>query len=1041
MTQAMGRSMGSTVTGKGPGRLLFWGAGLAFSVLVAAALHALAVRTVEDDARQRFDGIARGAQSALVGRLDGFGNLVRGMTALFGAADVPVTRQQFHRYVEALDIARNYPAIEIITFAAAFDDGGRDAFVEQVRADRSLDPAGYPGFAIRPPGRRAHHEVLTFIEPMTPFSEKFGLDIAADPAAAGALERSRDSGQINASSVPAYFSTPVSTSVSTPRPHLGLRMRLPVYRNGARVDSVGARRAAYLGSVGVGFGVPRLVQGVLGQLDVPGLELALYAGAGGAGRDGKLAVAGTDRLLTEPVAEPAAIFQAVLPIDFNGSLWKARFSMPKSALYNRFDRVFPLVALAVGLVGTMLMYGFFVALYWSRRIAVEQRVLLDTVLDSVDAHVYMKDRERRYTYINARTAEAMGREPQDVIGKLDRDVLPAATADAYWEQDRQVFEHGAHQAAQFEFVQQDGEVRQFWTVKVPVLRDGQVSAVIGLSTDVTELHNLKAQADAANLAKSNFLSNMSHEIRTPMNSIIGMSHLALKSATSPKQRDYLEKIHHSGQHLLGIIDDILDFSKIEAGKLELELLDFSLDKLLQNIAHQLGDAAQARRLTLEFDIDPGLAHQLRGDPLRLEQVLLNFTANAIKFSEGGVVRIRARPAQQSDSGTLVRFEVVDSGIGIEPAQVGELFKSFHQADPSTTRKYGGTGLGLVISKQLAELMGGSVGVDSTPGVGSTFWFTARLGKGVSFMRAEPEPVPQPVLDLIAGACILLVEDNVFSQQVGQELLEEASATVVVANNGNEAIALMLRRRFDCVLMDLQMPVMDGFETTRMIRSDPRLRDAVVIALTANAGRDDQARALACGIDEFVTKPISPNLLFEVIARWLRKSRQGPAVAGAGAQAGVDNAAASGVANPPAAPRTAPDAMLDMAALAQSFGANPDKMRKYAFMFLDTARDCLLEVADALARGDIERIADLGQRMKASARAVGAMDFAQLSQQLGQLRPIASGGAIAEAGDLLMRLTSLRQQLATHMAFELGERLTGKTVTETPAETATLPPGA
>ena len=632
-------------------------------------------------------------------------------------------------------------------------------------------------------------------------------------------------------------------------------IRLPVYRKGIRLNDAAARRAAYLGSVGVGFGVPALVQGVLAQLAVPGLDVALYSG---------------ERLLFDAGVPAGPHFQAMLPIDFNGSQWQARVSVPKAAMYNRFDRVFPLVALAIGLVGSMLAYAFFFTLFWSRRTAIAQRLLLDTVLDSVDAHVYMKDRERRYTYINAKTAEAMGLEPKDVIGKRDSEVLPAAIANAYWEQDRQVFEHGAHQAAQFQFTQLDGEVRQFWTVKVPVMEAGEVSAVIGLSTDVTELHNLKAQADAANLAKSNFLSNMSHEIRTPMNSIIGMSHLALKSVTSPKQRDYLEKIYHSSQHLLGIINDILDFSKIEAGKLDLEVLDFSLATLMQNIDHQLGEAAASRRLSLEFDLAPSLAHQLRGDPLRLEQVLLNFTGNAIKFSENGAVRISAFPLQESDNDTLVRFEVRDEGIGMTPAEVGELFKSFHQADPSTTRKYGGTGLGLVISKQLVELMGGGVGVDSTPGVGSTFWFTARLGKGVSFMRAGPEPVPPAVLEQIAGACILLVEDNVFSQQVGQELLEEANATVVVANNGKEAIDLMLRRRFDCVLMDLQMPVMDGFEATRMIRSDPRLRDAVVIAMTANAGRDDQAQAFAAGMNEFVTKPTSPNVLFEVIASWLRK---------------------------------------------------------------------------------------------------------------------------------------------------------------------------
>ena len=969
--------MRNTVTGNGPARLLFWGGGLAFSLLVAVGLYALALRTVEDGARQRFDSIARGAQPVVVASLDGYRNLVRGLTALFGAADGPLTRLQFQRYVEALDVARTFPAIDMVSFAAA-----RDGFVK-------ASPAGHRD-------RRAHREVLVFIEPPAPFAATFGVDtgdaLGVDIATNPAVARALDSGELNAAGVP--------VTLSTPRSHLGLYMRLPVYRNGAQVDSVGARRAAYLGSVGVGVGVPALVQGVIRQLAVPGLELALNAGPSEPSEpsepidptSGKPEIEGADRLR----ADADAVFQALVPIDFHGSRWQARFSMRKAAMYTRFDQLFPLVALAIGLVGSMLMYAFFITSYWSRRTAVEQRVLLDTVLDSVDAHVFMLNRERRYTYVNARTAEAMGRARRDVIGKLDRDVLPPATADAYWEQDRQVFDHGARQAAQFEFVQHDGEVRQFWTVKVPVLRDGHVSAVIGLSTDVTGLHNLKAQADAANLAKSNFLSNMSHEIRTPMNSIIGMSHLALKSATSPKQRDYLEKIHHSGQHLLGIIDDILDFSKIEAGKLDLELLDFSLDKLMQNIAHQLSDAASGRGLSLEFDIDAHLEHPLRGDPLRLEQVLLNFTANAIKFSEDGVVRIRARGLQQCDSGTLVRFEVADSGIGMTPAEVDELFNAFHQGDPSTTRRYGGTGLGLVISKQLAELMGGSVGVDSVPGAGSTFWFTARLGKGVSLLRAEPEPAPQQVLDQIAGACILLVENNVFNQQVGRELLEDAGAAVVVANNGREAIALMLRHRFDCVLIDLQMPVMDGFETTRVIRSDPRLRDAVIIALTANAGRDDQTRARACGMDEFVTKPVSPNVLFEVIARALGRRT-------------------------PATP--VPAGMLDMAALALSFGANRDKMRKYAFMFLDSARDGLSDVADALAHGDLERAADLGQRMKVSARSVGASDFAQLCQELAQI----PGSAVADAAyfsHLLARMTSLRAQLATHMAVELGELVAG-----------------
>ena len=561
-----------------------------------------------------------------------------------------------------------------------------------------------------------------------------------------------------------------------------------------------------------------------------------------------------------------------------------------------------------------------------------------------------------------------------------------------------------------ELVQGDDEVRQLWMVKVPVVQDGEVAAVIGLATDITELHKLKAQADAANQAKSNFLSNMSHEIRTPMNSIIGMSYLALKSVTDPKQKDYLDKIHHASQHLLGIIDDILDFSKIEAGKLDLEVLDFSLDTLLQNISNQLGQAAAAKSITLSVDIEPGMTRQLRGDALRLEQVLLNFTSNAIKFSQHGEVRIRVHPLQDDAGALIARFEVQDNGIGMSDAEVAELFKSFHQADPSTTRKYGGTGLGLVISKQLAELMGGKVGVDTAPGRGSTFWFTARLDKALHYLPAERDALPSDVLDILNGAYILLVEDNVFSQQVGQELLEQVHATVVVASNGKEAIELMLRQRLDCVLMDVQMPVMDGFEATRMIRADPRLRSAVVIAMTANAGREDAARCLEAGMDEFVTKPISPNMLFAVIARWLRAR---PVRGGRRA--------------PPPAPRYTPPAghglvaapapqLLDMGVLSFTFGANPAKMHKYAMLFIDSAGDTMRDVRDAQARDERQRLAELGHRLKSSARAVGAMSFAALC---GELEGLSEAGAGDDARALIVRMAVLLDELAAHIEREVA----------------------
>ena len=595
----------------------------------------------------------------------------------------------------------------------------------------------------------------------------------------------------------------------------------------------------------------------------------------------------------------------------------------------------------------------------------------------------------------------------------------------------------------------DGNVHQLWSVKVPVSADGEVVAVLCVSTDVTDLHRLKAQADAASQAKSDFLSNMSHEIRTPMNSIIGMTHLALKTELDPRQRDYLEKIGHSGQHLLGIINHILDFSKIEAGRMELELLDFRLDALMDNLETQLGEAAAAKGLRLEFDIALELARPLRGDPLRLEQVLLNFTGNAIKFSERGSVVIRACAMGAFGSETLVRFEVADNGIGIAPEEVGQLFTSFHQADPSTTRRYGGTGLGLVISKQLAEAMGGEVGVDSVPGSGSTFWFTARLGMagqapgaapilfdqeaGAREAPAPPAPVQGPRAQRstnggaggsvrLDGRSILLVEDNVFSQQVGRELLESAGAQVVVAGNGAEALVQMYRQLFDCVLMDVQMPVMDGFEATRRIRADPRLLDTVVIAMTANAGVEDQARCMAVGMNDFLTKPVAPEHLAAAIARSIRR---GGGVQGALPAAKAPPVPAPAPANteaPPAVTGAAAAPLLDTAILATTFGDNPEKLRKYAFMFLDSAREGLAEIDIALAAGDLARAGATAHRLKSSARAVGAMTFGEVCAELEQQH---TRGALAQGRALGARLRSLFARLERQVVTELGARATDK----------------
>ena len=483
----------------------------------------------------------------------------------------------------------------------------------------------------------------------------------------------------------------------------------------------------------------------------------------------------------------------------------------------------------------------------------------------------------------------------------------------------------------------------------------------------------KAAADAANQAKSEFLANMSHEIRTPMNSVIGMAHLALRSGLDLRQRDYVEKILVAGQHLLGIIDNILDFSKIEAAKMELDVGDFKLQQIAGKLSALLAARALAKGIDFAIVIDPRLELPLRGDALRLGQVLINLVNNAIKFSEQGEVTVSMTLMTRDESGLVVRFEVRDTGIGLSKDQISQLFQVFQQADNSTTRKYGGTGLGLVISKQLVDLMGGDMGVTSTPGAGSTFWFTAPLQVGV---ETAPAPcLPNPVVAVgqggrLQGLRVLVAEDNAFNQQVAQEILRGFGALVRTASNGREALELIHHEVFDLVLMDLQMPEMDGMEATRQIRRFTHLNNLPVVAMTANASEDDRLRCAEAGMDEFLTKPFQPSHLYDKLSGVLDKR----AVLSV---AGDTMAAADG--------STGLAPMVDLSALALSLNNDRGKVRRFAELFVRTTRDALDQTAEALVSQNMAQLSACGHRMKSSARAVGAHRFAELCQRLEKLK--------------------------------------------------------
>jgi PAS domain S-box-containing protein len=549
----------------------------------------------------------------------------------------------------------------------------------------------------------------------------------------------------------------------------------------------------------------------------------------------------------------------------------------------------------------------------SERIKSEEQLhkLTNAVEQSPEA-IIITDSNGTIEYVNKAFSDNSGYRPDEVIGNkpslLKSDKTPLSTYSTLWK----TLSKGYSWKGEFINKRKDGsEYVDFAKISPIRQTDGKITHYVSIQEDIThkkrlakeldhyrfrleemvasrtqELIAARAQAESANKAKSAFLANMSHEIRTPMNAIIGLSYLLQKTRLSAEQKSHLQQIDSSAEHLLSVINDILDLSKIEAGEMKLEETDFNLQSLFEHISSILSGQVKSKGIPLQFDCGDAPV-LLCGDPTRLRQALINYTANALKFTEKGSVWVRVKLLEETNSGLMLRFEVQDTGIGIAPDKLSMLFEAFCQTDSSTTRKYGGTGLGLAITRYIANAMGGEAGVESVLGQGSVFWFTAKLRKGKQLDHPDIvsgiSNAKELLIQYYSDTKLLLVEDNLINRVVALSILQNAGMSVDTAENGQVALKKISSEQYDLILMDMMMPEMDGISATRTIRLFPGFENLPIIAMTANAFNEDRLACVAAGMNDYIVKPVVPDLLYEKLLYWLSCASEQKLAPAAGAR--------------------------------------------------------------------------------------------------------------------------------------------------------------